>query len=151
MDAYTFSAGAECVTLCLAKQAGTLSPFMDLYNTSGTKLASGSSQIQTCFSTSGTFNLFARDSSGLGTGSYKLRLESGTISCSSLDLQDPAVTVITPNGGEIIEAGSTFLIQWASTDSGGITSHEIRFSGNGGASFPTVIATGLAGNVKSFN
>ena len=150
-DAYTFSAGAECITICLATEAGSISPSMDLYDTAGNLLASGSSQIQHCFESSGTFHLFVSDSIGSRVGIYKLHLGSGTFSCSSIDLEDPEVIVLAPNGGEIIESTSNFQIEWTATDNVGVTSQEIRLSTDGGETFPLVVAADLAGDVEIFD
>jgi YD repeat-containing protein len=63
------------------------------------------------------------------------------------------VVVNSPNGGEIIEAGSAFSITWSPKSVAGveITSQVIRLSTDGGATFPTIVATGLAGDVLVFN
>jgi YD repeat-containing protein len=151
IDAYSFSAAAECLTICLVQISGSLSPSMDLYDSSGNRLAGSSSQIQQCLNPAGTFHLLVRDLRGDGTGSYRLRLESGTLSCTTVDLRDPTVTVTAPNGGEIVDAGATFQIAWTSTDNTQVTSHEIRLSTDGGGSFPTVIAADLAGTTRAFD
>ncbi|KPJ59504.1 MAG: hypothetical protein AMJ46_10815 [Latescibacteria bacterium DG_63] len=53
----------------------------------------------------------------------------------------PLVSVVTPNGGESIVAGSYFDITWTAIDESGVDSVTILYSVNGGASFDT-IATG---------
>jgi len=150
IDTYLLQGVSQGNTITLCTGSPSIDPYMELYDGGGTQLATGSS-ITKQLATAGPYTVLAYDSGHDEIGNYKLTLRSGAISCSSVDLQDPKVTVVAPNGGEIIEAGSIFTIQWTSTDTVGVTSHQIRFSGNGGASFPTVIATGLAGTVKSFN
>ena len=60
------------------------------------------------------------------------------------DTEDPAVTVTDPNGGEIWAVDSFFDIMWVATDNIGVTSIDILLSTDGGATFPTTIATGEA-------
>lgn len=66
------------------------------------------------------------------------------------DTMAPRVTVRAPNGGEALPAATTFMITWTASDDTGITSQDIQLSTDGGVSFPQVIATGLAGNVRAF-
>ncbi len=58
------------------------------------------------------------------------------------------VRVLQPNGGEILIGGSTFTIQWEA--GGGVATQEIALSLDGGATFPIVVATGLAPDVREF-
>jgi YD repeat-containing protein len=92
----------------------------------------------------GTYTIFVRDQNYINTGSYTLKFQKNNNSC-------PEVTVIIPNGGERIVARSTFTIRWSSTDLQGISSQEIGLSTDGGQSFPIVIASGLAGNVQTYD
>lgn len=71
-------------------------------------------------------------------------------SINILDLINPQVTVISPNGSEPIATGREFQIKWASSDNIAVVSHEIRLSTDGGNSFPVIITAGLAGNVTTF-
>lgn len=67
-----------------------------------------------------------------------------------LDTVAPSGTVIRPNGGEAIAAGRAFeTIEWTATDNLSIASQELRLSTDGGATFPTVIMTGLAPEVRT--
>jgi hypothetical protein len=66
---------------------------------------------------------------------------------------NPAVTVVSPNGGEALHGGSTFNITWTATDANGndtIQRFEIRLSTDGGATFNTVISSNVAGNIRAF-
>lgn len=67
-----------------------------------------------------------------------------------LDLINPQVTLISPNGGEPIATGREFQIRWASSDNVAVTSHELRLSTDGGNSFPVIIAAGVAGTTSTF-
>ncbi|MBI4685144.1 MAG: hypothetical protein HY755_08080 [Nitrospirae bacterium] len=87
--------------------------------------------------------IIASDYGNNETGNYSLKIQKNGNSC-------PEVIVASPNGGEIVEAGTTFPITWTSTSPSGITSQEIRLSTDGGATFPTVLAAGLAGSVQSY-
>jgi YD repeat-containing protein len=150
-DAYTFSAGPGYLTICLLTTFGNLSAVMELYDANGIPLGSSSSQLQQYLFTGGNFILLVRDNNGIDTGNYKLVLQNGTNSCSTTDIVDPIVTVTSPITGSFLTKGSSVPITWSSSDNIGVTSQEIRFSTDGGITFPTVIATGLASNVNSFN
>jgi len=58
------------------------------------------------------------------------------------DTEDPVVTVTSPNGGENWAIDSFFDITWTATDNVGVTSIDILLSTDGGATYPTTIATG---------
>jgi len=61
----------------------------------------------------------------------------------------PDVTVTAPNGGE---SANSFTITWTSSSTGSIlTGHEIHLSKDSGVTFPTTVATGLAGTAQSFS
>jgi YD repeat-containing protein len=151
IDAYTFTAtGGDNVVLTLTKTSGGLDPSLELYNNSGSRLAyqytpSGSQVVITqTLSTGGTYTVFASDYGNDETGNYSLKFQKNNNSCSE-------VTVTSPNGGERIVAISIYTLRWTCTSSQGITSQEIRLSTDGGVSFPNVIATGLQGDVRSYN
>src|SRR5439155_6298216 len=56
----------------------------------------------------------------------------------------PTVTVMSPNGGEILSVGSSFPITWSASDNVGVSTIDLAYSTDGGATYPNVIATGLA-------
>ncbi len=61
-----------------------------------------------------------------------------------VDTQPPAVTVSTPNGGEVWDIGDSYTITWTASDNVGVTSISILLSSDGGATFPDTISTGEA-------
>lgn len=62
---------------------------------------------------------------------------------NSADLVAPNVTVTAPTGGESWAIGSVHNVTWSATDNVGVTSVDLAWSTNGGASFPNPIATGV--------
>jgi len=66
------------------------------------------------------------------------------------DTQPPLVDVTSPDGGESWAAGSSQVITWTATDDIVVASVDLAFSTDGGATFPTAIATGIA-NSGSYN
>ncbi|MBL8150369.1 MAG: hypothetical protein JNN15_10635, partial [Blastocatellia bacterium] len=62
----------------------------------------------------------------------------------------PVVTVLSPNGGENIIAGSSFTISWRSSDDRSISRHNIDLSTDGGSTFPVSIASGLSADAQTF-
>jgi len=63
---------------------------------------------------------------------------------ATFDHVAPAVTVTSPAGGESWPAGSAQTITWTATDAVGVTAVDLAYSTDGGATYPIVIATGLA-------
>ncbi|MCI0489969.1 MAG: IPT/TIG domain-containing protein [Blastocatellia bacterium] len=102
----------------------------------------------------GTANASTRRGSGsvqvfaLGT-TYSLTDRDITNNPGSTDLEAPQLAITAPNGGEIVDRGSSFTISWNSTDDVEIASHDILLSTNGGTSFSPV-AMGLAGDVNQY-
>ena len=150
MDAYTLIAkGGDSIVLTLTKTSGGFDPFLELYYSSGTRIAykytaSGNqATISQTLSTGGTYTVLVSDYGNNETGSYTLSFQKNNNFCAEV-----AVTV--PNGGEKIMAGSPFMIQWSCKSLQGIHSQEIRLSTDGGLNFPNVIATGVSGSAQSF-
>jgi len=150
IDPYTLIAKeGDNIILTLTKTLGGFDPSLELYNSSGTRVAykytaSGNqATITQMLSTGGTYTVLVSDYGNNETGSYTLSFQKNNNFCAEM-----AVTV--PNGGEKIMAGSPFMIRWNCTSCQGIHSQEIRLSTDGGVSFPNVIATGLSGIVQSF-
>ena len=65
------------------------------------------------------------------------------------DVTPPLVAITSPNGGEDWKAGSSHAITWTASDAVGVTSVDLAWSSDGGATFPNTIASGLA-NSGSF-
>lgn len=151
IDAYTLSATAgDTIALTLTRTSGGLDPSLELYNSSGTRIAYQSTSsgnqvtLTQTLSTGGTYTVLPSDYGNDETGSFTLKFQKNNNSC-------PEVTVIAPNGGEAIPTWSIFTIRWSSTDLQGISSQEIRLSTDGGQTFPTVIASGLQGSVQTYD
>jgi len=155
INVYRFTANAnDKITICSAVKSttgGYFSPYLELYDNAGSRLAYSSGNLKYTFTTTGTFYLFITDSSRDDTGAYRFILSSGDVACSSIDFIEPEVSIIQPKAGEIIETGSTYTISWSSSDNIGITSQEIRLSTDGGVTFPTTIASGLGPTIQSFD
>jgi hypothetical protein len=60
------------------------------------------------------------------------------------DVTAPVVSVTSPNGGETWKAGSSHAITWSATDAVGVTSVDLAWSSDGGATFPNPLASGIA-------
>ncbi len=80
-------------------------------------------------------------SNGTGTPFADTFTNSGT---APGDVTAPVVAVTAPNGGETWKAGSTQAITWSATDAVGVTSVDLAYSTDGGASFPNALASGIA-------
>lgn len=60
---------------------------------------------------------------------------------------DAVVTLNSPNGGEVLQAGSSYTIRWNSTNALG---HYILLQPQGFGDVPTTIVTGLSGSAKEY-
>lgn len=65
------------------------------------------------------------------------------------DTEPPVVTVVQPNGGETMNPGSVYNIQWNATDNIGITSTDIDYTYDGGTNWFDVAV--LSGNPGSYD
>lgn len=74
-----------------------------------------------------------------------------TLVTPTVDTTPPTVRVVFPNGGEKLKAGTTTTIRWESADNQGINRHDVLLSTDGGASFPTTLASGLPGTAQTFD
>jgi YD repeat-containing protein len=151
IDAYTFTAsGGDNIVLTLTRTTGGLDPSLELYSSSGARLASQYTtsgdqvSMNQTLSSGGTYTVLVSDYGNDETGNYRLKLQKNNNIC-------PEVTVMTPNGEERIVVRSHFPIRWSSSSSVGIDSQEIRFSTDGGQTFASVIVTGLLGSVRSYD
>ncbi len=83
-----------------------------------------------------------------GTGSL---VEAGVddfqiLGCpESGDTEPPTVTVLDPNGGEVVVGGGStpYEIRWTSHDNVGVTTTEVLLSTDSGKTYPTLIASGV--------
>jgi len=151
IDAYALTATAgDTIAFTLTRTSGGLDPSLELYNSSGSRIAYQSNPsgnqitLTQTISTGGTYTVLPSDYGNDETGNYTLKFQKNNNSC-------PEVTLIAPNGGEGITAPSIFTIRWSSTDLQGISSQEIRLSTDGGQTFPTVIASGLQPGVQTYD
>ncbi len=56
----------------------------------------------------------------------------------------PTAYLQAPNGGQSLTPGQSYSIAWISDDDAGVTTVDLLLSTDGGATFPTIIASGLA-------
>jgi hypothetical protein len=95
----------------------------------------------------GRIKVVARDAAGnQGSDASDNNFTIGAFSCDTIS---PTVEVLSPNGGEILVTGGSYLIRWTSEDNDGVTRHDLFFSIDGGTTF-TPIATNLSGIVKKY-
>lgn len=74
---------------------------------------------------------------------------AGAIHCivmhvpSAAPVTVPQVSMLAPNGGEILKTDEVYYVEWTATDDIGVTSVDLYLSTDGGATYPETIATGL--------
>jgi len=90
----------------------------------------------------GTYLVSVTHKGTLASGQAYSIVSSAPLGTGTPDTEDPVVTVTSPNGGENWAIDSFFDITWTATDNVGVTSIDILLSTDGGATFPTTIATG---------
>jgi len=56
----------------------------------------------------------------------------------------PSACVVAPGGGELLSAGENVELLWSAADDAGVVSVDLHYSTDGGASFPSAIASGEA-------
>jgi hypothetical protein len=73
-----------------------------------------------------------------GTGNCAVTMDvRRTVTATFVELLTPAVTVLSPNGGEHLDVGSDHVISWNST--GTVGEVKIEYSINSGSSWSTII------------
>ena len=66
---YSLTASAnDSVTVRASKTSGTLTPYLEIYNSSGTQIASGAGQKDMTLTAAGTYTAMVRDQSSINTG-----------------------------------------------------------------------------------
>lgn len=65
------------------------------------------------------------------------------------DIAAPQVLLTGPNGGEILDIGSSYTIIWQASDNVAIASQELLLSTDGGTSFSSIVS-GLAPDIRQF-
>jgi len=136
----------------LAPRSGTFFPYAELYDPSGTRLSTSSSgQVTAVILTTGNYTLLVHDRAGVNLGSYRASFQDDYNPCDITDTEPPVLTLAKPTAGEVIAGSTTYRIQWQSDDNVGVASHDIALSTDGGQTFTTAIAGGLAGNTQTYN
>ena len=153
LDTYVFAGtrGGQA-DIKLASRSGSYFPYAELYDASGNQLTTSSNgQLTYVILTTGNYTMLVHDLSGVNLGSYRASFQDDYNPCSITDTEPPVVTLLKPTGGEVLTGNTSYLIQWQSDDNVGVVSHNIALSTDGGQTFATTIASGLAGNTQLFN
>jgi C1A family cysteine protease len=90
------------------------------------------------------FRFIAQDN-GLGGSIVEAGIDDFVIAAcetTAADTEPPTVTVIAPDGGEVVIYGANYDIQWSAADNVDVTSVTILLSTDGGSSFPDTVAAG---------
>jgi YD repeat-containing protein len=152
LDTFVFAAtrGGQA-DIQLVPRSGSYSPYTELYDASGNRLTTSNGSLLYVIRTDGAYTLLVRDRSGVNLGSYRASFQDDYNPCTISDTEPPVVTLLKPTAGEVIAGNTTYRIQWQSDDNVGIASYDIALSTDGGQTFATAIAGGLAGNTQTFN
>src|SRR5258706_16308128 len=82
-----------------------------------------------------------------GTARVVVKRDAAELAARALSAHAPAVTVLSPNGGESLSG--TVTVRWSASDAGGDALTYGVFYAAGGASYPP-IAIGLTGTAFSW-
>lgn len=93
------------------------------------------------FSNTPSFPGLTPSNIGSVTGVDVAEIEGHLIPVSGGDVTPPDVEVLTPNGGEMLEANTQSVIEWSATDASGVVGVDLYLSDDGGATF-TPLALG---------
>ena len=86
--------------------------------------------------------VFTLTLSNAGGAAIATATATGTI-LNDDDVTPPAVAVVAPNGGEVLEVASPFGIRWTASDSTGVTRVDLLLSRDAGVTYPEVLAADL--------
>ncbi len=100
----------------------------------------------TIFSSDARIQVIAKDASG----NIASDVSDKSFSIVTKDTTVPQVKLLSPIGGESLQANGQFNITWTSSDNTQVARHELQLSTNSGATFDTIIATGLSGSTQNF-
>ncbi len=99
----------------------------------------------TCGEPNEGFTVTLSSPSGAVLGTFTA---TGTISNDD-DFVPPSVTVVAPNGGEVVTEGAQLTVQYNASDDVAVTSVDISLSRDGGLTFPELLANAVP-NTGSF-
>lgn len=104
-------------------------------------------QVPSDFSTADArIQVIAKDSAGNSASD----ISDKSFSIVQKDTTPPQVQLLSPIGGEKLQAGGQFNITWSTSDASPIKSHELQLSTNSGQSYDSVIISGLSGSTRNF-
>jgi hypothetical protein len=80
---------------------------------------------------------------------YGIIWAAGAIHCIMMQVPRyddpvPGAHLISPDGGELLVSGTSHMVTWAASDDEEVTSIDLSYSTDGGATFPHTISTGEA-------
>ncbi len=67
------------------------------------------------------------------------QIQGHLVPTAAADTTPPAVTVISPNGGQTAVGNAALLVQWTATDASGVASVDIALSDDNGASYKPLV------------
>jgi uncharacterized protein (TIGR03437 family) len=128
IDTYTINGTiGQAIPLQAIGETTLFTPDANFYDPDGGKISAGR-----LLTKAGAYTLIVRAQGGTGmTGNYTVSVGSSTI------------TVTSPLNGEMLLAGTTERIAWEASSTSTGTTFDILLSTDGGATFPTTIATGI--------
>jgi hypothetical protein len=69
-------------------------------------------------------------------------VSNGDFTIIEHDTVPPVVTLLTPNGGEILPCGYAYEVEWNASDNRGVVWTQVLFSANSGISYAETLASG---------
>jgi beta-lactamase superfamily II metal-dependent hydrolase len=140
---HTIAAGFVIQTFMLATSVAgggsvTIAPNLSAYN------CGASVEISALAGPGWQFDRWTGSASGSDNPHTVVMSADMTIAAVFMDVASPTVQLINYNGGEQWASGEIQPIIWTATDNAGVTAVDLAYSTDGGATYPEVIAAGLA-------
>ena len=110
--------------------------------TEGDNFRDNAEQVYVAAPPAGDYMVVVSHKGTLIGGQWYSLVCSGKLVTALADQDPPDVTVVEPNGTEVLHDGEQFEIRWIATDDVGVESVSLLLSRDGGLTFPDTIATG---------
>ncbi len=110
--------------------------------TTGDNVRDNAEQVYVASPPAGDYMVVVSHKGTLAAGQWYSLVCSGKLMTALPDEDPPDVTVVEPNGAEVLHSGEQFEIRWVATDNETVESVSILLSRDGGLTFPDTVAVG---------
>jgi hypothetical protein len=108
----------------------------------GDNFRDNAEQIHLASPSAGHYMVTVSHKGTLSANQWYSMAASERMNTTAPDTTPPEVTVVRPNGGEVLYVGTQDTIKWIATDNVGVDTVTIYYSVDGGGTYPCTVATG---------